>query len=87
METPLLSSTILDKLLLLRSHPQLLGNLGPMSSFEVTRTVTVTEMDNQWVRQVFLKHIVLKAGHVLHPLQPTPHSKKQEPQKLYHPAC
>lgn len=64
METPLLSSAVLDKLLLLRSHPPFLENLGPTSSFEITGT----EMDSQWVRQALLKHVILKAGQSLHPL-------------------
>lgn len=46
METPLLSSAIPDKLLLLRSHPPFLGTLVPISGFEITDAVT--EMDSQW---------------------------------------
>lgn len=72
METPLLSSAILDKLLLLHSHPPFLGNLEPMSSFEITGTIRVTEMDSQWVRQALLKHVALQAGHSLHTLPLTP---------------
>lgn len=41
-----------------------------MSSFEIIGTIT--EMDTQWVRQAILKHVVLKAGHSLHPLQLAP---------------
>lgn len=42
-----------------------------MSSFQVTGTITVTEMDSKWIRQALLKHVVLKAGHSLYLLQLT----------------
>lgn len=67
METPLLSSVILGKLLLLRSRPPSLENLVPKPGFEISGTVTVTEIVSQWVRQMLLKH-VLKTGHSLPPL-------------------